>query len=94
MRFRYFSLCQSPLSLTLELMSPSLHPLLQDPRTIVIRSARSKSSRWRGVLDFEREYLVVLKNTLRVIAPEAVHTIPTIYPDEVHPVLASLDMHR
>lgn len=93
MRCRYFSLWQSPLSLTLELMSPSLRPPLQDPGTIVVRSTRSKSSWWRGLVDFEREHLVVLKNTLRIIAPEAVHTIPTIYPDEVHPVLASLDLH-
>lgn len=92
----HFCACKNPLSLTFTVVPrfPSSRPTLQDPRTIVVRSPRSKSSWWRGLVDFERERLVVLKNTLRTIAPEAVHTIPTIYPDEVHPVLASLDLHR
>lgn len=66
-------------------------PLVQDPQTIVIRSPRSRSAVWRGLVDFDKEHLLALKHTLRILAPEALHDVPTVYPDEVLPVLAALE---
>lgn len=66
---------------------------VQDPRIVVIRSPRSRSSFLRGLVEYEQEHMVALKRMLQVVAPEVIHQLPSLYPDEAYAeyLFASLD---